>query len=48
VSLLFIKIALVMVESFGIKISSGHIDGTSMSVEGKYIQSEKKRVLLKM
>jgi hypothetical protein len=31
-----------MVERFGIKISSGHIDGTSMSVEGKYIQSEKK------
>jgi transposase len=31
-----------MVERFGIKISSGHIDGTSMSVEGKYTQSEKK------
>jgi transposase len=42
VSFLFIKIALVMVERFGIKISSGHIDGTSMSVEGKYIQSEEK------
>jgi transposase len=42
VSLLFIKIAVVMVERFGIKISSGHIDGTSMSVEGKYIQSEEK------
>jgi len=42
VSLLFIKIALVMVERFGIKISSGHIDGTSMSVEGKYIHSEEK------
>ena len=31
-----------MVERFGIKISSGHIDGTSMSVEGKYIQPEEK------
>jgi transposase len=43
VSLLFIKIALVMVERFGIKVSSGHIDGTSISVEGKYIQSEEKQ-----
>jgi len=43
VSLLFIKIALVMVERFGIKISSGHIDGTSLSVEGKYIQLEEKQ-----
>jgi len=40
VSLLFIKIAFVMVERFGIKISSGHIDGTSISVKGKYSQSE--------
>ena len=31
-----------MLAGFAIKISSGHIDGTSMSVEGKYIQSEKK------
>ena len=37
------KIALVMVERFGIKISSGHIDGTSLSVEGKYIQLEEKQ-----
>jgi len=29
-----------MVERFEIKISSGHIDGTSMSVQGKYSQSE--------
>ena len=43
VSLLFMKIAFVMVERFGIKISSGHIDGTSVSVEGKYIESEKKQ-----
>jgi len=43
VCLLFIKIALVMVERFEIKISSGHIDGTSISVEGKYIQSEEKQ-----
>jgi transposase len=43
VSLLFIKIALVMVERFGIKVSSGHMDGTSISVEGKYIQSEEKQ-----
>jgi transposase len=42
VSLLFIKIAFVMVERFGIKISSGHIDGTSLSVEGKYIELEEK------
>ena len=37
------KIALVMVERFGIKISSGHIDGTSLSVEEKYIQLEEKQ-----
>jgi len=43
VSFLFIKIALVMIERFGIKISSGHMDGTSISVEGKYIQSEEKQ-----
>jgi transposase len=40
VSLLFMKIAFVMVERFGIKIPSGHIDGTSISVEGKYIELE--------
>lgn len=43
VSLLFIKIAFVMVERFGIKIPSGHIDGTSISVEGKYLQSEEEK-----
>jgi len=32
-----------MVERFGIKISSGHIDGTSISVEGKYIESAEKQ-----
>ena len=32
-----------MVERFGIKISSGHIDGTSISVQGKYIESEGKQ-----
>jgi hypothetical protein len=32
-----------MVERFGIKVSSGHMDGTSISVEGKYIQSEEKQ-----
>ena len=42
VSLLFIKIAYVMVERFGIKITSGHMDGTSLSVQGKYIKSEEK------
>ena len=42
VSLLFIKIAYVMVERFGIKIPSGHMDGTSLSVQGKYIKSEEK------
>lgn len=42
VSLLFIKIAYVMIERFGIKIPSGHMDGTSLSVEGKYIESEEK------
>ena len=42
VSLLFIKIAYVMVERFVIKIPSGHMDGTSLSVQGKYIKSEEK------
>ena len=42
VSLLFIKIAYVMIERFGIKIPSGHMDGTSLSVQGKYLESEEK------
>jgi transposase len=43
VSLLFIKIAYVMVERFRIKIRSGHIDGTSLSVQGKYIESKEEK-----
>jgi transposase len=40
VTILYIKIAYEMMKRFGIKVSSGHIDGTSLSVEGKYLQSE--------
>jgi len=40
VTLLYLKIAYEMMKRFGLKVSSGHIDGTSLSVEGKYLQSE--------
>jgi transposase len=40
VTLLFLKIAGVMVKRFGVKRSSAHIDGTSISVHGKYLKSE--------
>ncbi len=39
VSLLCLKIACVMAEWLGIKISNAHIDGTSLSVHGKYLKS---------
>ncbi len=39
VSLLFLKIACVMAKCFAIKISNAHIDGTSLSVHGKYLKS---------
>jgi transposase len=39
VSLLFLKIACAMAKCFGIKISNAHIDGTSLSVHGKYLKS---------
>ena len=42
VTFLFLKIASVMVECFGIKISSAHIDGTSLAVHGKYLPKEEK------
>jgi transposase len=40
VTLLYLKIAYEMMKRFGLKVSSGHIDGTSLSVEGKYLQSK--------
>jgi len=40
VTLLFLKIASAMVKLFGIKVRSAHLDGTSMSVHGKYVKSE--------
>jgi len=41
ITYLFIKIASVMAKKFQIKIKSAHLDGTSISVQGKYIQIEK-------
>ena len=41
VTLLFLKIASAMVNRWGIKIGNAHIDGTSLSVHGKYETSEK-------
>jgi len=40
VTLLFVKIASVMANKFSLKIKSAHIDGTSLSVEGKYLQAK--------
>lgn len=40
VSFLFLKIASAIVKCFGLKIPSAHIDGTSLSVHGKYLQLE--------
>jgi transposase len=40
VTLIFLKIASAMVKRFGIKIPSAHLDGTSISVQGKYVKSE--------
>jgi transposase len=37
---MFLIIADAMVKRCGIKIESAHVDGTSLSVEGKYLQSE--------
>lgn len=44
VSILFLKIASVMAKCFSLKISSAHIDGTSISVEGKYFQPEVEKI----
>jgi hypothetical protein len=38
------KIACVMAKRFEIKTKSTHIDGTSMSVHGKYLKSEEEKV----
>ncbi|MEH2234844.1 DUF4277 domain-containing protein [Nostoc sp.] len=40
ITLLFLKIASAMVKQWGIKIPCVHIDGTSLSVHGKYVKSE--------
>jgi len=40
VTLLFLKIASTMKKRFGMKIPSAHLDGTSLSVQGKYLPSE--------
>jgi len=40
VTLIFLKIASTMVKRFGIKVGSAHLDGTSISVQGKYVKSE--------
>jgi transposase len=44
VTFLFMKIACVMAQRFGIKPKSTHIDGTSISVHGKYLSSEEEKV----
>ena len=44
VTILFVKIASVMANCFSLKIPSTHIDGTSLAVQGKYLQSEEKKV----
>ncbi|MFM7787625.1 MAG: DUF4277 domain-containing protein, partial [Microcystis panniformis] len=44
VTILFVKIASVMANCFSLKIPSAPIDGTSLAVQGKYLQSEEKKV----
>jgi transposase len=44
VTILFIKIAYVMAKSYGLKIPSAHIDGTSLSVQGKYLEPEEEKI----
>ena len=44
VTFLFMKIVCVMAKRFEIKTKSVHIDGTSISVTGKYLQPEKEKV----
>ncbi len=44
INILFLKVAFVMAKRFSLKISSAHIDGTSISVEGKYLQPEKEKI----
>jgi len=39
VTLLFVKIASAVVKRFSISVKSAHLDGTSMSVHGKYLKS---------
>ena len=40
ITILFLKIASLMVKKFKIETNIAHIDGTSMAVYGKYLQSE--------
>jgi transposase len=44
VTILFVKIAYAMAKSFGLKIPSAHIDGTSLSVQGKYFEPEEEKI----
>jgi transposase len=44
VTILFVKIAYTMAKIFGLKIPSAHIDGTSLSVQGKYLEPEEEKI----
>jgi transposase len=44
ISLLFVKIAVVMAKRFEIEPKILHIDGTSLSVHGKYLQLEEEKI----
>jgi transposase len=44
ISLLFVKIAVVMAKRFEIEPKILHIDGTSLSVQGKYCQLEEEKI----
>jgi transposase len=44
VTILFVKIAYTMSKIFGLKIPSAHIDGTSLSVQGKYQEPEEEKI----
>jgi transposase len=47
ITLLFVKIAAVMANKFGISSENGHLDGTSISVHGKYkIVGEEEEILV--
>jgi transposase len=45
---LFIKIALAAVKIFGVKMNSLHLDSSSLSVEGEYLEKGKKEGILKI